>query len=194
MLPQNYSTDNFQESRLSTGPYATDHSTAPYTTDPSGSETSLAILGLNQPRTRPRDHIGHSRNDSLPITRIRPSEINLVEVRGAPRPKISDSWSPHLWAHRASVPKRRSLFIPPTIDKTAISRMPKRRNIQVVLFTVGFVFPLGMTFPQCKAWLKLTRSSLVCSRHTSPSTKTGNRREGQNSSTSYERRFYCTRP
>jgi len=98
----------------------------------------------HQPRTRPRDHIGHSRSDSLPITRIRPSEINLVEVRGPPRPKFSNTWSPHLWQHRSSVPKRRSLFMAPAIDKEAVSRSPKRRTIQVALFTVGFIFPLGM--------------------------------------------------
>lgn len=145
MLPQNYSNDNVQDSGLNNSdPYTTDYSTAPYTTEHSASETSSMILGLHQPRTRPRDRIGHSRNDSLPITRIRPSEINVVEVRGAPRVKISDSWSPHLWQHRTSVPKRRSLFIAPAIDQYTVSRSPKRRNIQVVLFTVGFVFPLGM--------------------------------------------------
>lgn len=140
MLPQSHSTDNVREDELSTDPYSTDYTDGAYTTNPSASETSL---GLQQPRTRQRDHIGHSRNDSLPITRVRPSEINLVEIRGAPRPKISDTWSPHLWAHRSSVPKRRSLFIAPVIDKEAVSRSPKRRNVQVVLFTVGFVFPLG---------------------------------------------------
>jgi hypothetical protein len=143
MLPQNYSTDDVQERRLSTGPYNTDYSAGAYTTDPSASESSLGNE-IHQPRTRPRGLIGHSRNDSLPITRIRPSEINLVEIRGPPRPKLSNTWSPHLWQHRSSVPKRRSLFIAPAIDKEAVSRSPKRRTIQLVLFTVGFIFPLGM--------------------------------------------------
>ena len=144
MLPQTYSTENVRDSDISTEPYATDQSTAAHTDDPSASETSLDILGIHPPRTRPRDHIGHSRNDSLPITRVRPSEINLVEVRGVPRTRIPSTWSPHLWQHRASVPKRRSLFIEPAIDQDAISRSPKRRNIQVILFTIGFIFPLGM--------------------------------------------------
>ncbi len=146
MLPQNYSTDNIQEKRFSTDPDNTDYTAGAYTTDPSASETSLEIE-IHQQRTRPRDHIGHSRTDSLPITRIRPSEINLVEVRGPPRPKFSNTWSPHLWQHRSSVPKRRSLFMAPAIDKEAMSRSPKRRTIQVVLFTVGFIFPLGMLAP-----------------------------------------------
>lgn len=157
ILPQNYSTDNIQETGAntglyppqgrykngaSTGPYnSTDYSTGAYTTDPSASETSLAI---HQPRTRPHDaHIGHSRNDSIPITRIRPSEISMVEIRGEPRPKISQTWSPHLWQHRASAPARRSLFIAPAIDREAVSRPPKRRNAQILLFTIGFVFPLA---------------------------------------------------
>lgn len=143
MLPQNHSTDNIQEQRFSMGPDNTDYSAGAYTTDPSASETSLGDE-VHQPRTRPHDHVGHSRNDSLPITRIRPSEINLVEVRGPPRSKFSNTWSPHLWQHRSSVPKRRSLFMAPAIDIEAVSRSPKRRTIQVVLFTVGFIFPLGV--------------------------------------------------
>ena len=156
MLPQNYSTDNIQDTgagrvlytadngqnhRYSTGPYYTDYSTGAYTNEPSASDASLDI---QQPRTRPRGHqFGHARNDSVPITRVRPSEINLVEVRGAPRPKISQTWSPHLWQHRSSIPKRRSLFIAPALDRDVVSKTPKRRNIQVVLFTLGFVFPIG---------------------------------------------------
>lgn len=142
MLPRNYSTDNVHDSEFMTEPHPTDYSTGVYTTDHSASETSLQ--GVQQSRSRDHHYIGHSRNDSLPITRIRPSEIDLVEVRGVPRPKISDTWSPHLWAHRHSIPKRRSLFIAPTIDKTDVSKSPPRRNIQVVLFTFGFIFPLGM--------------------------------------------------
>lgn len=156
MLPQNYSTDNIQDTRASrgfyntengqnhrysTGPYYTDYSTGAYTSEPTASETSLTI---QQSRSRPHDHhFGHTRNDSVPITRVRPAEINLVEVRGAPRVKVSQTWSPHLWQHRSSIPKRRSLFMAPALDRDVVSKTPKRRNIQVVLFTMGFVFPIG---------------------------------------------------
>lgn len=130
MLPQNYSTDNL-DSGLSNAPYTT--------TEPSQSESSLSVS-----RSRPKPpHFGHSRNDSMPITRIQPSEINMVEVRGAPRTKVSAVWSPHLWHDRNSAGKRRSLFIAPTVDKEAVGKAPGRRNMQVVLFTVGFIFPLG---------------------------------------------------
>lgn len=157
MLPQSYSTDNVQDSGVNTDLYppqtgntsgantdpypTTDYSTDAYTTDPSASETSLAV---HQPRTRPRDHhISHSRNDSIPITRIKPSEINMVEVRGVPRPQASQSWSPHLWQHRSSMPARRSLFIAPAMDREAVIRPPKRRNAQVILFAIGFGIPLA---------------------------------------------------
>ena len=129
MLPQNYSTDNL-DSGLSNAPYTA--------TEPSQSESSLAV---GRTRTRHQDY-GHSRKDSMPITRIRPSEINLVEVRGAPRAKVSAVWSPHLWHDRTSVAKRRSLFIAPAIDKEATGKAPNRRNMQVVLFSIGFIFPL----------------------------------------------------
>ena len=173
MLPQNYSTDNVQDSGLCTGPY-TDYSTGTYTTDPSASATTFGILGIHEPRTRARDHIGHSRNDSLPITRIRPSETNPGEVRGLPRRKISDAWSPHLWQHRSSVPKRRSLFIAPAIDNDAASKSSKRRNVQVVLFTVGFIFPLGMLSQESLVYRMLIFNSLVCCSHPSPTTTTCN--------------------
>ena len=131
MLPQNYSTDNLG-SGLGNAPYTT--------TEHSQSESSV---GISRPSTRPQ-HYGHSRNDSMPITRIRPSDINLVEVRGAPRGKVSAMWSPHLWHGSSNLSKRRSLFIAPSIDRENVGKGPNRRNMQVVLFTIGFIFPLGM--------------------------------------------------
>ena len=131
MLPQNYSTDNLG-SGLSNAPYTT--------TEHSQSESSA---GISRPSTRPQ-HYGHSRNDSMPITRIRPSDINLVEVRGAPRSKVSAMWSPHLWHGNSNLNKRRSLFVAPSIDHENLGKGPNRRNMQVMLFTIGFIFPLGM--------------------------------------------------
>ena len=129
-MPQNYSTDNL-DSGLSNAPYTV--------TEPAQSEFSADI---SRPSTRPHNY-GHSRNDSMPITRVLPSEINMVEVRGAPRAKVSAVWSPHLWHDRSSAGKRRSLFIAPSLNEQDVSKRPNRRNMQVVLFVVGFVFPLG---------------------------------------------------
>lgn len=132
LLPQNYSTDNL-DSGLSNAPYTM--------TGPSQSESSL---GISRPSTRPQRY-GHSRNDSMPITRILPNEINLVEVRGATRAaKASDIWSPHLWRDRNKLDRRRSLFIAPSLDHESVGKGPNRRNMQVVVFCIGFIFPLGM--------------------------------------------------
>lgn len=43
--------------------------------------------------------------------------------------------------------KRRSLFKAPSMDEQAEGSALSRRNAQIVLFAVGFVFPFGMLDP-----------------------------------------------
>lgn len=51
-------------------------------------------------------------------------------------------WSPHLHPDRRSVNPRRSTWRAPSLDEEAEETF-SRRNVQVGLFAVGFVFPLG---------------------------------------------------
>ena len=77
-----------------------------------------------------------------PAEPIEPSGATLVEVRGEPRRKVSQIWSPHLWHDRRAM-GRRSMFIAPSLDEEAEGHAMSRRTAQIVLFTVGFVFPIG---------------------------------------------------
>jgi hypothetical protein len=55
--------------------------------------------------------------------------------------KTSSIWSPHLRTDRRA--SRYSMWEPPSVTWTDDSGMLGRRNAQVVLFIVGFVFPFG---------------------------------------------------
>jgi hypothetical protein len=70
---------------------------------------------------------------------ITPAEIG--EIRQGPKKKTSSIWSPHLrpdhWAGRYSA------WQPPSVAWSAESRVFGRRNSQVLLFVIGFIFPFG---------------------------------------------------
>ncbi len=59
------------------------------------------------------------------------------------RQKTSSIWSPHLQTDRRAT--RYSVWEPPSVSWSADSGMLGRRNAQVVLFTIGFILPLGMS-------------------------------------------------
>ena len=83
----------------------------------------------------------------------RPSQLDMAEIRGPPLQR-TPSWSPHLWHDRSSLGRRRTLFIVPSVDERAEGRALNKRNIQIVLFAIGYIFPLGKMEPG-----KLFRSS-----------------------------------
>ena len=62
---------------------------------------------------------------------------------GPPRHRLSPTWSPHLWPNRASLGKRRSIFVAPSLDEQAEGNGPSKRTAQILLFAVGFIFPPG---------------------------------------------------
>lgn len=75
--------------------------------------------------------------------------------------KTSSIWSPHLQPDRRAT--RHSVWDPPSVSWSADSGMLGKRNAQVVLFVLGFIFPFGMSFsiklqcPEsnslCLAWM-----------------------------------------
>ncbi|MCJ1356592.1 MAG: hypothetical protein MMC33_006587 [Icmadophila ericetorum] len=83
--------------------------------------------------------------DSLEITPVTPDGIvqHEVEVRGVPRKKTSQVWSPHLWHDRRQADKRRTIFREPSLDEEAEGKAISRRNLQVWLFALGFLAPLA---------------------------------------------------
>jgi len=114
-----------------------------------GPSTSEVSLGVSRPRTRPRegderrgDRESMAIEPAEPTEPLQPSGATLVEVQGQPRRKVSQIWSPHLWHDRRAV-GRRSLFQPPSLDEQAEGHPMSRRTAQIILFAVGFVFPIG---------------------------------------------------
>ena len=107
--------------------------------------TSTENISLNmfRPRTRAKDADDQRRRRSLAIGRVRIGELDLAEVRGPPRRRLSPIWSPHLWHNRASLSKRRTIFQAPSLDEQAEGNTPSKRTAQILLFAVGFIFPPG---------------------------------------------------
>lgn len=67
--------------------------------------------------------------------------LTLAQTSGHMR-RFSQNWSPHLWHDRTSLGRRRSVFKAPDMDERAEGKPLTKRNAQVILFAVGFVFPL----------------------------------------------------
>lgn len=83
---------------------------------------------------------------SIPLngnTDILVNTETVIEVHGSPRKRTGPSWSPHLWHDRRSAINRRTIFIAPSLDEEAEGKEMNRRNAQIWLFAVGFIFPLS---------------------------------------------------
>ena len=98
---------------------------------------SVNILrGQNRQRlSQPLDR----RVSGLRMHPIGSGETNLDDFGSALQRRIS----PHLWHDRASLRRRRSLFKAPSIDEAAESNALTKRNAQILLFVLGFIFPLS---------------------------------------------------
>ncbi|KAI1129591.1 hypothetical protein F5Y10DRAFT_276646 [Nemania abortiva] len=92
---------------------------------------------IYNPRRRPRELQHDPSQTSSP--EIPPAEMG--DIPRGPKKKTSSIWSPHLrpdhWASRYSV------WQPPSVAWSAESRIFGRRNIQLVLFVIGFIFPFA---------------------------------------------------
>ncbi|KAI1803230.1 hypothetical protein F4811DRAFT_554077 [Daldinia bambusicola] len=94
---------------------------------------------IYNPRRRPReiDPHGHHSDDSMEISPV----VEAGEMHRAPKKKSSSLWSPHLRLDtRAS---NFSMWNAPSITWSADTGVFGRRNIQVVLFVMGFLFPFA---------------------------------------------------
>ncbi|KAL8734491.1 MAG: hypothetical protein Q9166_001391 [cf. Caloplaca sp. 2 TL-2023] len=115
--------------------------------NPAASSESLGVH-----RTRQRSNVSTQNQDvrdSMAIGPAQPDGVVLVEVRGQPRQPISQVWSPHLWRDRRNAVRGRSVFKAPSLDEHAEGPFGPR-NVQVLLFPLGFIFPLG-TAPEADA-------------------------------------------
>ncbi|KAL9613716.1 MAG: hypothetical protein Q9167_001729 [Letrouitia subvulpina] len=112
----------------------------PQVATPGASAESLGVL---RPQTRPQGPAGNQVNrDSMAISPANPQDLNPLQTHDDPRTKPVQVWSPHLWHDRRTFGKHRSIFKAPSLDEHAEGPYSKR-NIQVLLFTIGFIFPIG---------------------------------------------------
>ncbi|KAJ8130844.1 hypothetical protein O1611_g2782 [Lasiodiplodia mahajangana] len=95
------------------------------------------VQEIHNPRRRPREVQPDGPQAYSPDM---PPAV-MVDIPRGPKKKTSSIWSPHLrpdhWASRYSV------WQPPSVAWSAESRIFGRRNIQLVLFVIGFIFPFA---------------------------------------------------
>ena len=112
-------------------------------------------LSIYSPRRRPRDinphAAGPSTRGSLEITPAPQlgSDGRLINDPYSRRFRtwsMSSIWSPHLRLDRRAT--RRSVWEPPSVNWSTEGGLFGRRNVQIVMFIAGFIFPFGETvFP-----------------------------------------------
>lgn len=141
----------------------------------SGERRYLGAPGSSTDGTNSRSssfRSGSPNTDHFPLSiyspRRRPREINpntgrlssrgSLEINPAPRDANNDPhgrrfrtwslnsvWSPHLRYDRRAT--RHSLWDPPSVSWSTDGSWFGRRNIQIVMFTMGFIFPFGKQNP-----------------------------------------------
>ncbi|KAL9116347.1 MAG: hypothetical protein Q9187_007128 [Circinaria calcarea] len=105
----------------------------------SSSKISLRVF---KSRSRPHEiDVRQQNRNSMAITPADPVADQTVEVKGSPRRKTSQVWSPHLWHDRRTAANRRTIFRAPSLDEEAEGKALSRRNAQIWLFALGFLFP-----------------------------------------------------
>ncbi|EKJ67923.1 hypothetical protein NXS19_003254 [Fusarium pseudograminearum] len=121
--------------------YESDHHEPQLSRSPSqdANATNIRI-----PRRRPRDAFPrqHSNAGSMDISAA-PAHPVLAVVRNIKK-QTSSIWSPHLARDRR--PFQHSIWQPPASEWEARSELTGRRNAQVTMFVVGFIFPLAWMF------------------------------------------------
>lgn len=111
----------------------------------SGSPATDRFPGdVHSPRRRPREDNAHrqSYRGSMVIEPLPEDLENDHVFRRSLRRMTSSIWSPHL-RRDIRAQNRYSIWDTPSVAWSAESGMFGRRNIQVVLFVVGFIFPFS---------------------------------------------------
>ncbi|KAH6969120.1 hypothetical protein HG530_005860 [Fusarium avenaceum] len=99
------------------------------------------VTNIRVPRRRPREHFPRqpSNAGSMDISST-PAHPVMAVVRNIKK-QTSSIWSPHLARDRR--PVEHSIWEPPAAEWEAQSELTGRRNAQVTMFVVGFIFPLA---------------------------------------------------
>lgn len=88
-----------------------------------------------------------------------PGHVRNFSIRAQIRKQTSSIWSPHLRQDRNAIMSRySSVWDPPSVVWSSGSSILNRRNVQVVSFVLGFIFPFGtLSLPPFSIHLVLQR-------------------------------------
>lgn len=139
-----YGSGERQYLRTPGGSIADSHSRNNSTRSVSGSPNpDYFSQNINSPRRRPR-----TENASVGGLARRPTEVNPVQHDPAERTRgfrswsMSSVWSPHLRVDRRAT--HPGAWNPPSLNWSIESGIWGRKNVQIVMFILGFIFPFGM--------------------------------------------------
>ncbi|KAH8683049.1 hypothetical protein BGZ60DRAFT_427516 [Tricladium varicosporioides] len=105
-------------------------------------------LSIYSPRRRARDGY-NARPETRGSLQINPApqfgsdgqEINERNPRGFRTWSLSSVWSPHLRMDRRAA--HRSVWEPPSVNWSADGSSFGKRNVQIIMFVIGFIFPFA---------------------------------------------------
>ncbi|KAI1420578.1 hypothetical protein F5Y12DRAFT_719398 [Xylaria sp. FL1777] len=92
---------------------------------------------IRNPRRRPRE----AQSESPRALFVETTPAGVGDIRRGPKKKTSSIWSPHLRPDNRT--SDYSLWQPPSATWSIENHIFGRRNIQVVLFVLGFIFPFA---------------------------------------------------
>ncbi|PHH51379.1 hypothetical protein CFIMG_003293RA [Ceratocystis fimbriata CBS 114723] len=85
-----------------------------------------------------------SSGEPIEATQTRNTHVRRFSIRAQIRKQTSSIWSPHLRQDRRTIMNRySSMWDPPSVAWSSGSGVLGRRNIQVVSFILGFIFPFA---------------------------------------------------
>lgn len=116
---------------------------------------------LHSPRRRPREGYGRYNAGSMDGSPSRGRERVADDPysRRLRSWSMSSMWSPHL-RHDRRANNRISIWEPPTVTWATEGKVFGRRNMQIVLFLLGFIFPFCEYSPRPYLWHLTNISSL----------------------------------
>lgn len=102
-------------------------------------------LSIYRPRNRPRNRASHA--DTISLADDIHSVDGGVYVLGPNMRPLSGYSTPHLRTDRRTG-TRYSAWKAPSLDHDLNSTLFGRQNRQILLFCIGFIFPLGKSLPR----------------------------------------------